>query len=156
MLTRVLHPLDAGPHIFVALLAVPLLFAFESNVPVLLLWAVHIVFLSAGLFEKKVLRQWAWRHSYGWWFAMQVTTLSAYTANTLCEFPTGVGEPHDTGVVVLLASAVWLALVCSLAIAVNWSLCVRAYRTWQNRHGRFTLAAQPPNDEARAPFVPTV
>mmetsp|Transcript_124778 Transcript_124778/g.216389 ORF Transcript_124778/g.216389 Transcript_124778/m.216389 type:complete len:712 (-) Transcript_124778:48-2183(-) len=136
---RVLHPLDAGWHIGVAIAAVPLCLAYESNVPVITLWGVHSVLVALGLIEIFLVKRWQWREGTLWWCALQLTALSAYVANAICVFPKGLGAPDNTAWVVFFFSSLWLGLVCTLTLATNWALCIRYYRTWQHRHGTFTL-----------------
>lgn len=136
---RAIHPLDAGIHIAVALTSVGFLFC-ESNVPVISLWAVHSVVLAAGLLEQLVVKRLRWHDGPLWWFALQISGIAAYLAMVIADFPKGIGQHlPDTNTVVHLVSAVWFALLLFLTLCTNWSLCVRQYRTWQHRHGTFTL-----------------
>jgi len=131
-----LHPLSAGPHILVAFVAVVLCLRCTSNLPVLSLWALHALLLGALTLQRP-----QWRRGLSWWYAVQLGTLSFCVANVLCDFPQGAGQPDHTGLVVLEASSAWLGVICAAALAANWSLCVRQYRSWQRRHSVFTLSA---------------
>lgn len=138
---RVLHPLDAGPHVVVALAVIPLCLCLPSNVAAVVVWSVHSGLVSLGLLEMLLVRQLHWHEGAAWWFALQLSALAAYVANAFCEFPQGIPEAdkHKTAWLVLAISTGWLSLVCMLAVCVNWHVLVRHYRTWQHRHGTFTL-----------------
>jgi len=138
-LFRWLHPLNAGPHILVAFVAVVLCFRCTSNLPVLSLWALDALLLGALALQRP-----QWHHGLSWWYAVQLGTLSFCAANLLCDFPQGAGQPDHTGLIVLEASSAWLGVICAAALAANWSLCVRQYRSWQRRHSVFTLSAPRP------------
>eukprot|EP00418_Pyrodinium_bahamense_P011383 CAMPEP_0179127260 /NCGR_PEP_ID=MMETSP0796-20121207/60279_1 /TAXON_ID=73915 /ORGANISM="Pyrodinium bahamense, Strain pbaha01" /LENGTH=515 /DNA_ID=CAMNT_0020826047 /DNA_START=370 /DNA_END=1917 /DNA_ORIENTATION=- len=155
-LVRWAHPLEAGPHILVAGLAVLLCLRCTSNVPLLLLWALHSSVLVAGVVERLAWQRLQWRRGWAWWYAVQLAALGAYVANAFCDFPRGVGEPDRTWMAVLVASAVWLAAVCAAAVAANWSLCVRQYRHWQRQHSVFTLTAPAARVVPVVPMVPDV
>merc|ERR1712012_1423580 len=130
---------DAGLHIGVALVIVPLCFACASNVSILMIMGIHSALICVGLVEISLVKKWHWHEGPLWWFALQLTALAAYIANAMCEFPEGWGKPNNTNTLVLCTSLVWLILVSALTLIVNWALCVQYYRTWQHRHGTFTL-----------------
>jgi hypothetical protein len=138
---RVLHPLGAGLHIIVALTAVPLCLFCESNVPVIILWAVHSFFVAVGLLEMLLVKRFAWKEDLLWLISAQITALAMYLANTLCVFPKGIGSGSKEGtrLVVLGVSTLWLLLVLGLALSVNRALLLGYFRTWQHRHGTFRL-----------------
>lgn len=136
---RAVHPLDAGVHIFAALAAVPLCLGPASNIPVVVLWGVHSVLLAAGLVEILFVKRLQWRQGPLWWVALQVSVLSAYIADTFCEFPRGLKTSGSTELTVGLVSCTWLVLAAAFTVSVNWALCVQHYRTWQSRNGTFTL-----------------
>jgi len=136
---RAVHPLDAGVHIFAALAAVPLCLGPVSNVPVVVLWGVHSIFLAAGFMEILFVKKLQWVQGPLWWVALQVSVLSAYVADTFCEFPRGLKTSGSTELTVGLVSCTWLVLAAALTISVNWALCMQYYRTWQSRNGTFTL-----------------
>lgn len=138
-LFRWLHPLDGGLHILVAFVAVVLCMRCTSNLPVLSLWTLHALLLGALTMCRP-----QWRRGLSWWYAVQLGALSFYVANVCCHFPQGAGHPDHTGLVVLEASSAWLGVICAAALAANWSLCVRQYRSWQRRHSVFTLSASRP------------
>lgn len=145
-LLRWLHPLEAGPHLCVAATAVLLCLRCTSNVPVLVLWTLHICVLTAGTVERMVLQRLQWRPGVGWWYAVQLSGLSVYVANALCDFPEGLGAPRQAWLPVFAASSAWIAAVCAAAAAANWPRCVRQYRLWQRQHSVFTLATRPSGD----------
>lgn len=140
-----IHPLDAGPHIIVAIASVPLCLICESNVPIVSLWWTHSALMVVGLLELFVVRKWQWREGRKWWFALQLTALVAYVANALCVFREGIGgKSPDTDAVVSCTSCLWLVLVGSMTVKTNWGLVLRYYRTWQHRNGNFTFQVTGP------------
>eukprot|EP00438_Fugacium_kawagutii_P019437 Skav202635 [mRNA] locus=scaffold1942:17234:18939:- [translate_table: standard] len=66
--------------------------------------------------------------------------MGCYISN-LCEFPKGVGNKATSQIIVAGSSCTWLVLVVVLMLKINWELLVQYYRTWQRRHGTFTLDA---------------
>jgi len=140
-LLRWAHPLEPGPHIVLTCVAVLLCFKCTSNVPVMLLWVVHICLLAVCVVERLAFRRLQWRQGLAWWYMVQISALSVYVANMLCDFPRGVGEPDRTWLAVLGTSSAWLAAVCAAAMSANWSLCLRQYQLWQRQHSVFTLSA---------------
>mmetsp|Transcript_57062 Transcript_57062/g.185480 ORF Transcript_57062/g.185480 Transcript_57062/m.185480 type:complete len:706 (+) Transcript_57062:86-2203(+) len=136
---RVVHPLDAGWHVAVAIAAFPMCLLLPSNVPVLAVWGVHTLLLVVGLVELLLVRRWQWKSGIAWGFALQLTALAAYVANVMCVFPEGIGGKKYTSVVVLGASLVWLLLVTCLTVIVNKALILQYYQIWQQRNGTFTL-----------------
>lgn len=145
---QAMHPLDAGLHIIVAVIAGPMCLIVESNVSLVILWTLHSLVVGVGLAEQVLIKRWEWKEGNSWWFALQLTAFSAYIANALCEFPKGFGEPHNTNNVVMCVSTLWLGLVCALTLRINWALVVRYYRTWQHRHGNFTLQVEGGADDS--------
>lgn len=155
---RVVHPLDAGWHVLVAIVAIPLALSLESNVGLVLMWVTHSLLLLGALVEIFCVKRFKWHEGVPWWFALQITALAWYVVNTLCVFPKGYGEGHrhDTEVVVFAASSIWFVLLCCLTCKVNWALLVRYYRTWQARHGHFTLDNAAPQGGANAAVAPLI
>mmetsp|Transcript_66136 Transcript_66136/g.158204 ORF Transcript_66136/g.158204 Transcript_66136/m.158204 type:complete len:633 (+) Transcript_66136:140-2038(+) len=139
---RVLHPLEAGWPIYISITSMVLCLACESNVPVLVLWAVHSAFLSLGILEHLFVRRLQWYNGPAWWFALQLTALAAYLANLYCKFPKGVEYHGSTIAVVRMMSWIWSALVTVLVLRINWHHVEGWYQTWQQRHGHFTLNVQ--------------
>jgi len=139
------HPLDGGPHIILALVTAGLCLACESNVSVIVIWCLQALLAAVGLIEMHFVKRLQWKEGNKWWLALQLTAFTAYMANTLCQFPEGFGSSGDEGnlgqsrLIVFLVSTPWFLLVCGLGLTCNWALCVRHYRTWQHRHGTFTL-----------------
>jgi len=137
--------LDADLHLIVALVVFVLLLGCESNVPVVVLWCCHSVFLAFGVTELFLVRRLHWRQSVVWWIALELVVLASYLANTtLTEFPKGWGAPRHTKIYIFAASFVWFLLYTVLTLAVNWPSVVHYYRTWQRRRGSFTLQDVPP------------
>lgn len=135
---QLVHPLGAASHGIVAL-GTLLLMLCSSNVPVVILWAVHSAALVMAIAEKVVAGRLVWRHKFAWIYVAQLAFFSMYVANTCRSFPNGFC-PHRTWVPVATASTLWLACICAMALAANWEDCVRHYRSWQRQHGVFTLA----------------
>jgi hypothetical protein len=136
---RVVNPFRGGPHIVVAVSAIPLCLIPASNVYAAMLWTVHSTMLLAGLVERLFVKRLQWHEGGLWWIALQLSVLAAYVANTFCEFPAGIKIEGSREVTVAIVSCGWLVMVTALVTAVNWSLCVRFYHTWQSRNGTFTL-----------------
>jgi len=139
---RAVNPLDAPAHIYVALAAIPLCLICASNIPVIVLWAAHSVLVALGLLEVLFVKKFQWKGGATWLITLQLTALSALTANTLCEFPEGLGSPDKTNLFVRGVSTLWFVLVLALSAGINRPLLLRHYHTWQRRHGTFTLQAQ--------------
>jgi len=137
---QTVHPLAAGWHVVVAVASVPLLLACKSNIPVLVLWGSHAVLILGGLVERLVVQRLEWKPGMPWWFALQTAALAACLASD-CTFSVGIGAPKDSDLIVAFASFFWVAAVGGLTASVNWQHIITAYRTWQNRNGRFTLDA---------------
>lgn len=136
-LTSWIHPLDPALHTCMALLALALGLVCTSNVPVMLLLGAHLKFLASCLVWEACRSQLPWRQGNGWWITLQMSFVALYVINVLCHFPTGLGASKQ--VPVLVVSLAWFALLCAAALAANWTLCVRHFRTWQRQHRRFTL-----------------
>jgi len=148
---RFVHPLDAGPHIVIAIAAMPLCVIFKhNNIPVAILWISHSAILAAGIFEIFIVKKLQWRMGTAWWFLLQIAALAAYLANTLCLFTTGFGENDEAAAYVLIISACWLMMVCGLVLRINWEICVGYYRAWQNRNGTFVLQVPSENNPSAA------
>jgi len=145
---RLADPTDGLLHMFVAILTIPLCWFSRSNAPVLIIWAVHCLVLLIGIADKFAIKKVIWKEGRIWWIFMQLAILSAYVANLLHGFSEGFFV-EQSSLVVFFASILWLVLCCTLSISVNWGLCIRQYRTWQNRNGSFTLnhtiSPVPPN-----------
>lgn len=135
---QLVHPLGAGSHALLVL-GTLLLMLCSSNVPLILLWAVHSAALALAIAEKVMAARLVWRHTFAWIYVAQLAFFSMYVANTCCHFQRGFC-PDRTWVPVATASALWLTCVCTMALVVNWEECVRHYRNWQRQHGVFTLA----------------
>ena len=134
---RHVHPLGAVAHAIVVLGSL-LLMLCSSNVPLILLWAVHSTALGLAIAEKVVAGRLFWRFRFAWIYVAQVAFISMYVANCR-SFQRGFC-PEQTWVPVAIASALWLTCICIMAVVLNWEDCVRHYRTWQRQHGVFTLA----------------
>eukprot|EP00927_Polykrikos_kofoidii_P004610 TRINITY_DN11826_c0_g1_i1.p1 TRINITY_DN11826_c0_g1~~TRINITY_DN11826_c0_g1_i1.p1 ORF type:complete len:640 (+),score=62.94 TRINITY_DN11826_c0_g1_i1:285-1922(+) len=135
---RLVDPFDAQLHILVTFAIHPLCWFCTTNVPLFAVLAVHSVGSIVAIFEVGLLRGMPWKDGRSWWIFAQLACLSAYTANFLNNFKRGLfwkDSPWLIGVV----SIVWLSLCSTLAICVNWHLCVRQYRHWQHRNGSFAL-----------------
>jgi len=141
-LLMMVHPLDAGLHIIVAVVSLVLCLCCSSNVPVLVLWGVHGTLVSVGLLEAVFVKKWRWTNGPLWWLSLQFCALAGYIADSICTFPNGLGDPQEDSVVRWL-SVPWVALFAGLTLATNWQFIVGYYRTWQHQHGEFTLATEP-------------
>jgi hypothetical protein len=138
---RAIHPFDAPVHIYVALAAIPLCLCPKSDIPVVVLWATHSVLVALGLIELFVLNKIQWRAGPAWFFTIQLSAFSAMTAS-VCTFPEGWGSPDDSDTIVKCLGGIWFLLVLALSARINKSFILHYYRTWQQRHGTFTLQAQ--------------
>jgi len=143
---RLANPCDGLLHVFVPLTAIPLCWFCTSNIPVLVLWGVHSLVLIAGLLERFAVRKMAWKEGRIWWAFLQLSVLATYIANLLHNFSEGFLK-DDSSWLILGVSLTWLILSCTLALWVNWGLCVQQYRLWQHRNGSFTIspASSPTN-----------
>jgi len=63
---------DGPPHLALALTAVLLCLLFQSRRPVTVLFSFHAFFLALGVFERLVMRRYAWQSGSAWWCAMFV------------------------------------------------------------------------------------
>lgn len=154
---RVVHPLDAGWHVLIGIVTIPLALTVQSNVGIVLMWQTHCVFLFAAVVEIFCVKRLKWHEGVPWWFALQVTALAWYVVNTLCVFPKGYGEfNHSTDAVVFAVSTIWFLLFACLTVKVNWRLLVRYYRTWQARNGHFSLDNNAPQNGAGTAVAPLI
>lgn len=146
------HPLDGGFHLVVCVAVIPMSLLCASNLPLIVLWGAHSTLMVAALVERLLVKRLQWKQGVCWGLVVQMALLAFYTT-CLCDFSHGVGEGEDdtepTGysLVAYGCSAIWLLLVISLSLSINWTLTVSQYRsryrTWQNRHGSFRLQASP-------------
>lgn len=152
---RVVNPMDGPPHMVVAVASIVISIVCKSNMPLIILWGAHAVLLALSLIERSFVKRLRWNEGHAWWFIMQLSIIAAYNANILAEFPEGLGGRQYSGYWVLGVSLLWMFLQCGLCLSVNWALCMRYYRTWQNRHGVFTLnaAESSQGDDNRGPLV---
>jgi len=137
---RLLDPCDGLVHIFVPLITMPLCWFAENNIPVLVVWAFHAVMLAGGVVEHAFVKRLPWKEGRTWWIFLQLSVLAVYVGNLISDFDEGLWKEHSSWLVFGL-SFVWLALVSTLVIQVNWELCVQQYRAWQHRNGSFSLRA---------------
>lgn len=136
---RLADPFDGLMHVAVPIAAIPLSWACSSNVPVLITWGVHSLFLLLGILEKALLKKARWKEGRAWWIFMQLGVLATYVANLLHNFTEGF-LPEHSGLLVLVVTLAWLLLSCTLGMMVNWGICVRYYHAWQHRNGHFSLS----------------
>jgi len=144
----VFHPLGPGPHFLVAVAVIPMALTLQSNLPLLILWGTHSLAAALGLLELALRRRLPWKPGVSWGFVVQVTLLAGYLSN-ICVFPAGVGDSTASALIVAGSSVTWMSLIFGLCVKINWDLCLRYYRTWQRRHGSFTLNAAPAQGAAQ-------
>jgi len=150
---RVVHPLDAGVHVVVALVALPLCLLPASDVPVIMLWTFHGTLVAAGLAEVLLVRRLDWQAGGLWVAALLLSELSVSVAIAR-EFPQGVRVGGETRVAVGLVSGAWLLLVAALALGVNRAFFVWTYHVWQNRNGTFALQVPAAQGSVTEYFTP--
>jgi len=138
---RAIHPLDAPLHTYIAIAAIPLCLTLKSDIPVVVLWGTHSVLVALGLIDLFLLKRFPWREGPAWFFTLQLSAFSAMTAS-VCTFPEGWGSPDNSDTIVRGLGGIWFLLVLVLSARINKSFLLRYYRTWQRRHGTFTLQAQ--------------
>lgn len=137
---RLVDPFDGVLHVLFPAATVCLSWFCESTTPVMSLWCSHIAIMLLGLLEKGLCKRAPWKAGRSWWIFVQLAILAAYIANLMYTFSS---EEQDRGsIVVCLTSLLWLVLCCTLAVTVNWELCVRHFRAWQQRNGQFSLATR--------------
>lgn len=135
---RSLHPLGPAPHLAISIAVIPLAMTVSSNLPLLIIWGIHVLFLLVGLIELFLVKRWRWKRGLVWVIVLQVSLMGCYISN-LCEFPKGIGNTSTSQIIIAGSSCSWLLLIVVLTLKINWELCVQYYRTWQRRHGSFTL-----------------
>jgi len=135
---RALHPLGPAPHLVLSIAVIPMAITISSSLPLLILWGTHALFLVVGLVEIFLVKRWCWKRGLVWVIVLQVSVMGCYVCN-ICEFPAGVGDKQTSQIIIAGSSCTWLLLIVVLTLKINWELCVQHYRTWQRRHGSFTL-----------------
>jgi len=148
---RAAHPLGAGPHILAAVAVIPLCSFCATSRPVLTLLEVHAALLAVGLLEVLAVKRLRWQRGTRWAVAVWCSLCAMLYANNVSVPPAPRGEEGEHEAKVLGLSLLWFCLVLSLAVAVNWAICVRVYRIWQRRHGVFALQQPAPPPTAAAP-----
>mmetsp|Transcript_13677 Transcript_13677/g.32176 ORF Transcript_13677/g.32176 Transcript_13677/m.32176 type:complete len:665 (-) Transcript_13677:53-2047(-) len=137
---RVVHPLDAAWHLYIAFAAILLCTLCQSNIPLLALWSVHSALCLLGLVEQLLLRKLRWYGGRVWCVALYATFAAALVANDDdLKFSRGLVFQGSRIIPVRQASWVWVAIVTALTLRTNWSGIHWLYQNWQQRHGRFTL-----------------
>lgn len=140
-----IDPTNGHSHSVVALTVIPLCWFCPTNIPAVILWSAHMLFLILGIFDKGLFGVVKWKEGHIWWIFVYLTTVSAYVANVFQDFSEGFAV-EDTNLIVLCMSIGWVVLCIIFSVFVNWALCVNQYRTWQHRHGSFTLDAEARQD----------
>jgi len=137
---RMVDPFDGLLHIFFPVVALPLCWFCSSNAPVIIVWGIHSVLLSGLICEKAFIQRAVWKDGRIWWIFVQLVILAVYVGNLLHNFSEGFLKDMSF-FLVLGVSMTWLSLSCLLVFLVNWQLCLRQYRAWQQRNGSFTLSS---------------
>eukprot|EP00929_Paragymnodinium_shiwhaense_P107751 TRINITY_DN74111_c0_g1_i1.p1 TRINITY_DN74111_c0_g1~~TRINITY_DN74111_c0_g1_i1.p1 ORF type:complete len:654 (-),score=91.80 TRINITY_DN74111_c0_g1_i1:155-2116(-) len=142
---HIIHPLAAGPHLAVVVLAFSFGLAYESNMPVFIVLVAHSLFAFLGVLESLFLQKLTWRTGFLWVILAEFVIIDAsLTVSPGLEFSSGVGSSaEERSQIVQILTLLWAALLMLLAIAVN-RVSIRThmtehYRLWQRRNGQFRL-----------------
>jgi len=138
---RAFLPFDAPFHMYFAVAAIPLCLAPKSDIPVLVLWATHSALIIFGFIDLFLLKKFQWKEGPVWFFTLQLSAFSVMVANA-CTFPEGWGSPDLSDALVRGVGSIWFLLLLILTAIINKSILLNYYRTWQRRHGTFTLQGQ--------------
>jgi len=135
-----LHPCDAGWHICLAVASPFVCRASKSNVPVMVLLAVHSMLIAVILYEQLCIKRCQWRAGPTWGGLSAVALYVVFDAAFCNTFTSGVAYSGVTPQCVVAAQALaWAALVVGLAAQVNRTAMVVWYQNWQRSHGHFRL-----------------
>eukprot|EP00929_Paragymnodinium_shiwhaense_P119851 TRINITY_DN91765_c0_g1_i1.p1 TRINITY_DN91765_c0_g1~~TRINITY_DN91765_c0_g1_i1.p1 ORF type:complete len:733 (+),score=128.49 TRINITY_DN91765_c0_g1_i1:137-2335(+) len=137
---RALHPLNAGPHSFCALVSVFLVLVSDLCWVTLLFWTMHSFFLITGMFEAVWARRLGWRRGRQW-FVASADAFAVYLNVGTTRFSCDSYDEECFSKVRLIGAAafVWFSLVLSLSMSLNIEQCCTHYRSWKRRHGVFRL-----------------
>jgi len=132
---RLVDPFDGVAHLCVPVTAIIFSWALASNIALVILLSNHSAIIVVCIMERAVWKRAKWKDGPIWWFLLQLAVLSVYSATL------SFSGLDQISFLVLFVSIPWLILCCTLVLIVNWSLCVRTYRSWQHSNGQFVMSS---------------
>lgn len=132
---RLVDPFDGVVHLCVPVTAIIFSLTLASNIALVMLLSNHSAILAVCIIERVCWKRAKWKEGPIWWFLLQLDVLSVYFATL------SFSGLDQTSFLVLFVSIPWLILCCVLVLVVNWSLCVRTYRSWQHSNGQFVMSS---------------
>jgi len=135
------HPLDAGPHLVVTVLALGLSLLGHGQLSALVL-NFHALVVASMLYAvtRAGLKLRCSNDGLGWWLALTVVPLPFLFRDVILSDEQAMG--HTPGMAAL--PSVWASLMLALIAAALWLECLGALQSWKLSNKVFRLSSHLP------------